>query len=190
MNKLSKEKRNQLIIILMVTVLGLAGVGFFIIKPQYKAIADIEASKKEAQAKLQLYRDTIKKGDSMAAEITEINFNLLHAEEDMASGDLYAWTYDTIRHFKQTYRVEIPAIGQPILGDVDVLPLFPYKQIKITVSGSAFYHDLGKFLSDLENNFPHMRVVNLNVESSSGNGAETQKLNFRMDLIALVKSNS
>lgn len=195
MNKLSKEKRNQLITVIVITLLGLAGIGFFIIQPQYKALAGLEASKKEALAKLQQIRDTIKKGDSMTAEITEINYNLQHAENDMASGDLYAWTYDTIRHFKQTYKVEIPTIGQPVLGDVDLLPQFPYKQIKITMSGTGFYHDLGKFISDLENNFPHMRIVNLTVESASGagsgaGGAEGQKLNFRMDLIALVKSNS
>jgi len=88
------------------------------------------------------------------------------------------------------YSVNIPTVGQPIITDVDILPQFPYKQVKISLNGSAYYHDFGKFVSDLENTFPHMRMINVTLEPLTGFDPDSQKLNFRADVIALVKPNS
>jgi hypothetical protein len=72
------------------------------------------------------------------------------------------------------------------MGDVDLIPNFPYKQVKFSLTGTAYYHDLGKFIADLENNFPHIRVVNLAI----GSNGDSELLSFRVDIVALVKSNS
>ena len=137
-------------------------------------------------AKLQAVESTIKNTDSMTTQLSDMTRKLSRAEDDMASGDLYSWTYNTIRLFKQQYKVEIPDISQPSVSDVDMFPAFPYKQMRFTIDGTAYYHDLGKFIADFENAFPHARVVNLVVEPMSGAG---EKLSFRMDMIVLVKPN-
>jgi len=68
-----------------------------------------------------------------------------------------------------------------------LLPAFPFKQVKFAVTGTAYYHDLGRFIADFENTYPHIRVANLQVQpGDAGDGAE--KLSFRMEVIALVKS--
>ena len=114
---------------------------------------------------------------------------LSDAENDMASGDLYSWTYNTMRLFKSQYPVAIPEIGHPDVSSVDLFPSFPFKQVKFTVTGTAYYHDLGKFIADFENTYPHIRVVNLQIQpGDTSDGAE--KLSFRMDIIALVKTTS
>jgi len=100
---------------------------------------------------------------------------------------LYSWTYGTMRQFKQQYKVEIPEIGPPRVGEVDLLPDFPYKQITFSITGKAFYHDLGKFVADFENAFPHAQLVNLVI---SPVGGESEQLSFSMDVIALVKPNA
>jgi hypothetical protein len=190
MNRLSKEKRNQLILVVVGTLLVLGVIGFAVIRPQYDGLANIARTKKAELVKLQQTKDTIKNADETANKLADTSYSLEQAENDIASGDVFAWTYDAIRRFKPSYKVEIPTISQPAMGDVDLLPQFPYKQLKISVSGTAFYHDLGKFISDFENTFPHMRVVNLTVEPLNGSGADTEKLSFRMDIVALVKPTS
>ncbi len=187
MKRLSKEKRNQLIIVVIVTAAILALIGFGLIRSQFASLSKIENDKKNADSKLQNIKGIIKNADAMAGELTEVTNALLHAEQDMASGDLYSWTYDTIRRFKQQYKVEIPDIGHPTIGNVDLLPSFPYKQIQFAIDGTAYYHDLGKFIADFENNFPHARMVHLAIEPS---GENSEKLSFRMEIIALVKPNS
>jgi Tfp pilus assembly protein PilO len=184
-----KEKRKQLIIVIAVTLVLLGLIDFGLIRPQREDLAKIASTENNLQAKLQQIKNAVKKANETASQLAAATNNLSQAEADVASGDAYAWTYDTIRRFKASYRVDIPDIGQPSLGDVDVLPQFPYKQIKVNVSGTAYYHDLGKFIADFENTFPHIRMVNLVVDPANAGGSEAEKLSFRMDIIALVKSN-
>ena len=33
-------------------------------------------------------------------------------------------------------------------GEVDIMPKFPYQQLKVTVTGTAYYHDLGEFIAE------------------------------------------
>ena len=86
--------------------------------------------------------------------------------------------------------MEIPRIGQPAVEEVDLLPGVPYKQARIILSGSGYFHDIGKFLADFENTFPHMRIVNLKIDPYTGAaGAGSEKLSFRTEVVVLVKPN-
>jgi Tfp pilus assembly protein PilO len=185
-----KDKRNQLIVTLVIIGALLSLFVFGVIRPQYKYLATAAKNIAAEQANLQKIKEAIKKNDTTGEQLAEITAQLQHAEEDIASGDIYAWTYDIMRRFKRGYSVNIPTVGQPIITDVDILPQFPYKQVKISLNGSAYYHDFGKFVSDLENTFPHMRMINVTLEPLTGSDPDSQKLNFRADVIALVKPNS
>jgi hypothetical protein len=188
---MSKEKRNQLMLVAIITAAVLAVIGLMLIHPQLQTLSQIKANTKSAQFKLDQIKTTIKHTDAAEAELAEVSNTLSDAEKDMASGDVYAWTYDTLRRFKTSYQVDIPQIGQPTISDVDLLPNFPYQQVKFTINGTAYYHDLGKFIAAFENKFPHIRIVNLTVDPvPAGTDESTEKLSFRMDLIALIKPNS
>jgi Tfp pilus assembly protein PilO len=186
MNKLPKEKRNQFIVVVLITVVVLSGIFFGLIRMQHDSLSKIKQDTSDAKTKLQKYQNTINSSDAVQSQLIDVSYNLNSAEDDMASGDIYAWTIDLIRRFKTSYKVEIPQIGQPEMSDVDILPNFPYKQVKFTVNGTAYYHDFGKFVMDFENAFPHIRLVNLSLEPVSGGG---EKLSFKVDMIALVKPN-
>ncbi|MGB7768193.1 MAG: hypothetical protein WBN22_04990 [Verrucomicrobiia bacterium] len=187
--KLSKEKRNQLVLVLVCAVVVVVLMWFELIQPRYAALSQIATAQKNARDKLDGIQTAIKHVDTVAAGLTNVTQALSDAESDMASGDLYSWTYNTIRLFKAPYRVDIPDIGHPDVGTMDLLPDFPFEQVKFTVTGTAYYHDLGKFIADFENKFPHTRVVNLQIQPVDTAGSN-EKLSFKMDIVALVKSTS
>ena len=189
MKRLSREKRNQLIIVILVTLAILAVIGFSLIRPQYDSLSKIAKDRKVAASKLQSIKHAITNSEAIANEWNETTYALAHTEEDMASGDPYSWTYDTIRHFKQSYKVEIPEVGHPTIGELDLLPSFPYKQIRFAINGTVYYNDLGKFIADFENSFPHSRIVRLVVESAASKDSNSEKLSFKMEIITLVKPN-
>ena len=188
MKKISKEKRNQLVVVGLVTVVILALIYMGLIQRQHNTLDRIANAKKTASAKLLGIKSTITNSTSISNELETSSAALEESAADMASGDLYSWTFDTLRRFKQSYRVDIPEVGQPSVGKVDLLADFPYKQIKFSISGTGYYHDLGKFVADFENNFPHARLINLVVEPI-GSLESGEKLSFKMEVIALVKSN-
>lgn len=189
MNRLSPAKRNELILVLIGTVALLAIVYMFLISPEQREIKNKSQQIKDSHKQLEEMQTTIKNAAQYEAAYLDASNRLVQAELDIASGDIYAWTYDTIRRFKASYRLEIPGLGQPSSGEVDLLPNFPYRQVKLTLSGTGFYHDLGKFVSDFENTFPHMRLVNLSIDPSPGPNAP-DRLAFHVDVVALVKPNN
>jgi hypothetical protein len=188
--KLSKEKRNQSVLALVCIVGVLALMWFNLIRPRYIALARVGAVEKVSENKLENIKNSIKNADAVAGELTNVVQTLSRAEGDTASGDLYSWTYDTIRVFKTSHRVDIPEVGHPDVGDVNLLPDFPFKQVKFSINGTAGYHDLGKFIADFENAFPHMRMVSLEIQPVTASGGNDEKLSFKMDIIALVKPAS
>jgi hypothetical protein len=74
---------------------------------------------------------------------------------------------------------------------VTLLPKFPYKQVVMTIIGTAYYHDLGKFIADYENEFPTSRIMNLDLSPASVQSAdEKEKLAFKFDIVSLVKGST
>ena len=187
MKWLPKEKQNPFILVVVITVAILALIYFGILRSQSSALAQAVETRKAASSQLEGMEKAIKSADLTTNQLATAAAALSHAEEDMASGDLYSWTYNTLRLFKQQYKVEIPEIGHPVEGEVDLIPSFPYRQMRFTISGTGYYHDIGKFVADFENHFPHVRVTNFTVEPTE---AEGEKLTFRMDVTALIKPNA
>ena len=190
MKRLPPAKRNMLIVVAVATVVLIALIYFFLIQPQNQKNSKLAADTKAAKAKWEQFKTIIKQSNVTASQLDDISSQLSRAENDIAAGDFYQWTYDTIRRFKANYRLDIPTIGTPVISDVDLLPNLPYKQIKITLNGAGYFHEIGKFFSDFENNFPHMRLVNLQFEQTAGpGGTPSERLSFRTDVVVLVKSN-
>ena len=191
LSKLPKEKLNRLILVILATLIAIAGLYFGLIRRQNENLVRLAQQKAAAAKKLQVIREAIHRADQIKAQLDEAKTALTGAESDIASGDLYAWVIDWLRQYKAPYKVEIPQFSQ--LGapaDVNLLPRFPYKQTTLTVAGTAHYHDLGRFLSDLENQFPHVRLLNLSLDVNAvSTSVETETLSFKLDIVTLAKPN-
>jgi Tfp pilus assembly protein PilO len=190
MKRLSPAKRNQLIIVLLITAALIGAVYFLLISPQNDENHKLIKQAEDRQADLDKYKKIISEAQTTSNQLASVSLQLNNAERDIATGDAYAWIYDTLRRFKANYHVDIPTIGQPAISDVDLVPNFPYKQVRISLNGSAYYHDLGKFIADFENNFPHIRLVNLALQSDGDPNGISEQLTFHVDLVALIKPNS
>ena len=188
MRRLPPAKRNQLIMVLLASAGLIGAVYFLLISPQNEENRKLATNTTTELDKLQKIKNSIKQREMTEATLQDISDRLNRAEQDVATGDVYAWTFDTLRRFKSS--IEIPNTSQPILSDEDMLAGFPYKQLKVTLVGTAYFHDLGKFCADFENNFPHMRLVNLSIEPASSASGSTETLNFRLDVVALIRPNS
>lgn len=190
MKRLSPDKRNKLLLTIMGTVAAIGAIYYLLIAPQVTNNGKIKSKILAQKNQLLQIQNTIKSAGSSTNFASEAAANLAQAEADVARGDLFAWTYDTIRKFKAGYKVDVPTIGQPVPVENDLFADFPFKQIKFSLNGTGYYHDIGKFIAGLENTFPHMRVINLAIEPAGGPDSTTEKLSFRMDVVVLVKPNT
>jgi Tfp pilus assembly protein PilO len=183
--KLPIEKRKKLILVVVGTVLAVAALYCLVISHQNQNLARLANKKLDVQANQRRVLETIRRASVIEADLATARKALAEAETDIASGDLYSWVINTLRQFKAAYKVNIPQVGS--LGPVTNVP---YKQASLSLVGTAHFHDLGLFLADLENRFPHIRVVNLCLDLNPSPAPEDQDtVSFKLDLVTLVKSN-
>jgi hypothetical protein len=190
MRKLSKEKKNQLVVTIILIVAGIGGLYFGLISFQLRYLKDLADNKVKTADKLSRVEQSIKNADLIDKDLNATSKKLADLEDDMANpSDVNSWLFNNIRQFKLAFKsVEVPQMSTPEVKDMNMIPKFPYKQVSLTIGGTAFFHDLGKFIADYENQYPHSRVVNLDIEPNpSVMGGDKERLTFKMDIITLVR---
>jgi hypothetical protein len=193
LSKLSKEKRQQFVLVVVLTVGILAGLGFGLVKSQYQSLERVASSKADTGRKLRQIQDTVKRSPQLDADLRQAKATLASVSADLAAGDLYDSVYTMVRKFKaNSYQVQIPQFGpSQAVVDVNCLSGFPFKQVSMPVNGTARYQEFGRFLADFENQFPHVRVVNLSLEPVANSASGPQEtVSFRMDIVTLVSLNT
>jgi hypothetical protein len=192
MKKLSTEKRNQLIMIAVGTLGVIAALWFLVIGAQRQKINEIDGKIAGTTAQIKKMEQVKKAAATIETQLEECQTRLAKIESTLPSGDWYLWVNTTLRKFNApSYHVDIPVINAPVASAMNLLPAFPYNQLSVAVNGTAYYDDLGKFLSDFENQFPCMRIQNLSLEPGVGaNPDDREKLTFRMEIVSLTKANS
>jgi hypothetical protein len=200
MNKLSKEKRERFLLVLMGTVGVLATLYFFVVSAQRTSLQDCADKTDVAREKLEKAQRWLRMSESIHSRLASCRAELEAKQADMAPVDKFKWFYNTLDTFLAQHRVKLVDISrEPGIGDLGVLPKFPYQAANFGVKLTARYHDFGTFLADFENRFPYMRVQNVRLEPMSGAPAEealpagerqaqtTETLAITMRVVTLVK---
>jgi hypothetical protein len=191
MKKLSKEKRLHLVLVGLLTGGVIAGLWFGLIAMQKGKLREIASKNSSIQHEIEKIQREVVGASAVELSLNAATNRLASIETGMplASGDLFSWIVSSIKQFNiPSYKVDMPQFSSPAVSDVHMLANFPYSQAIVTVSGSAYYFEFGKFLSDLENHFPYLRVQNVNLEPGFGSTPEEkEKLSFHMEIVTLVK---
>ena len=198
MIRLSKEKRDKLILVSIGTVAIIAGLWLGVVKTRREQIGLSQTKLEKAMEKLENARKMVSRAAQAEADMEAASTKLNAIEDAMASGDLYSWALLLMEKASVGQEIKVIDVTRPGKGDVGLLAQFPYAAVNFTVRGNAYYHDFGKFVADFENRFPYFRVQNLSLTAgsegtagadSSGSRAGEEKLSFKMDIVALVKPN-
>ena len=189
--KLPKDKRNKLILVVLGALITVSTFYCLLIRHQNENLVALANKKPNIQANLRRVLDAIRRAGAIQADLATAQKELAKAEADIAAGDLYSWVITTLRQFKASYKVNIPQFS-PLgpVSEVNLIPHCAYKQASLSLVGTAHFHDFGRFVADLENQFPHIRVVNLGLDLNPSPALEDQEtVSFKLELITLVKAN-
>jgi hypothetical protein len=188
MNKLTKDKQQKLMIVAGATVGVVVLLWFVLVSPLRTKLGTLTQQADEAREKVAQGKRSLAAAPQVTNELAATVGQLQAAEGAMAAGDLYDWMIRTMNRFKASQAIDIPQISRETPGEVGLLPRFPYRTASFSIRGTAFYHDLGKFLADLENSFPYVQVQNLQLSSTLGPKPEDDEhLQFSLELVTLVK---
>jgi hypothetical protein len=190
MSKIPKDKRDKIILVGIGTLAAVAGIYFAIISSQLTAHADAKKRLSDAQQKLSRGQAALKSADVTQSQLKDRTVALKTCEEAMAlPNDMYSWFFQTVNSFKSKYQIDIPQFSRETPAEVGIFPTFPYKAAVFTIRGTAYFHDVGRFMADFENTHPYIRVQGVELEppSDAAAAATSEKLSFKMDLLTLVR---
>src|SRR5580765_4680804 len=194
MARLSKEKRDRLILVSILTIAFGVGLWYGIITTRKERLEETKTTIRAAIDKLEKARALVKQADKAEAQAAAAESKLKVVEDSMASGvDHYTWAIMLLEKARTRHDVKIIEVTRPVKGEVGLLAQFPYQAAIFTARGAGHYHDFGKFLADFENSFPYFRVQNISLAPGpdSGVGPDTptgeENLAFRMEIVALIK---
>jgi len=192
---LPKEKRDQLLLICIITLAITLGAYFGLVKMQKRKLERIAKQSSEQEEKVGGAARLVATHKGTEEDLQDNLEKLKAIEQQMASGDMYSWIIQTVNRFRADRKVEIPQFSREITTEVGVFPKFPYKAALFHIRGTAYFHELGRFVADFENAFPHIRIQNIDMEPASQSAATTtlngdpEKLAFKMEIVALINPN-
>jgi Tfp pilus assembly protein PilO len=189
MIKIPKEKQYHLILVAVATAGAIAGLWFGVISAQKAKRTEIARNTEKVRHDIERVQREVLHAADLENELAESTNRLSKIESTMPNGDLFSWIVSTVKQFNTPdFKVDMPQFGPPAQSEVLMFPKYPYNQALVNVSGTAYYHDLGKFLAEFENHFPYMRVQNLSLDPGAAASADDkEKLFFRMDIVSLTK---
>ena len=196
MKNLPKDKRDKLILTVIGTVAVVAGLYLGLVKAMGESMEGMTKQKDEKKSKVVNAQRLVNSTSDLQKGLEEATAKLKVIEDSMAAGDMYSWIILKVNKFREERKVEIPQFSREVRTDVGMFPKFPYKAAVFTIRGSAFFHDLGKFIADFENAFPHTYLQNIELEPASNSsssptvGAHPELLMFKLEIVTLINPNS
>lgn len=165
MNKLSKDKRDKLILTVLLTAGVLGALYTFV-------LGGLKEKLNEASVQLISTKDKLAKAERMVgsasiieADLLETQKQLARRQKDMApEGQYYYWFLKLLDQFRKEEGLEtnfILDITQPEFVAVGMYPVFPFEAASFGVRVSGSFHEIGRFLADFENRFPYLRIQDL-----------------------------
>ena len=208
MNKLSKEKRDRLILTAIVAVATIGILYVFVLGAQKDQLYMLNAQIISAKDKLGKAERLVKSRDSLETQLAQNRMELDRRESQMApTGQYYYWFLKLLEEFRKKEGLEssfVVDITQPEFIDAGLLPQFPYKAAAFTVRINGHFQDIGRFIADFENDHPYFRVQNLHMQpegpapagsvavtganGAPGSAAGEDKLIIQLRIVTLIKS--
>lgn len=184
---LSKEKQIALLKFGAVAALALFALWYFLVHSAQVRLSEKEKTSKDLAKKIAEKTAVVERAREIESQLGTRTRELRALEAQMVNGDIYLWIQKTLRDFEIPDQLEFTRYDPPQMVNPEPPFKGPYKVASFSVNGTATYHDLGTFLANFENSYPHIRIRRLEMEPSSvGPKSKDEKLNFFMELQALV----
>jgi hypothetical protein len=187
MNNVSREKKSQMVLVAMMATTVCCGLYFGVIQSQSDRIKAMNKRRDEMAEKLTKAERAMKNKKALEVELAARRTELEDIERTMATGDLYSWIIGTMSRRATRFEINIPTYGRETIGEMGIIPGFPYKAATFLIRGTGTFENFGRFLAELENDRPFFRVQNLDLSPAVAVGGEEYQIQFSFELVVPVR---
>jgi len=197
--KLSKERRDRLILVSILSIALSVGIWQLLIKAGMSSLEGTRKTEAKARQDFEDANTFIQRSAELQAAAEDASQEIRRIETTMAdSVDPYSWSYDLIEKAGANHEIKILEVESPRGPSVvQMIPDFPYRAITFGVTGQGRYRDIGRFIAEFENDHPHCRTQNLELRAlqaanpdAVSEGSSQYLISFRFEIVALVQPTS
>lgn len=184
MNKLRKEQKDKITGIAIGAVLISILLWYFLIGAQHASITKLGESSREIEDKVSKAEIRLKRARMIQADLEDLRGKLGAEESQLIPSEQVSgmkWLFDTIKSFidQGSYDVSLTRIADPDINKrYLILPKMDYSAVSYTVELRGYFHELGKFIANFENQFPYMSIHRVQISPlatpSSGGAAASE----------------
>jgi hypothetical protein len=205
MNKLSKEKRDKLVLTSLAIAAVLGTLYTFVLGAQKETLARVEQQILSTKDKLNKAERLVRSAPIIEVQLGKSRELLEAKQAGMApQGQYYYWFLQLVDNYRKKENLKpdfIVDLTQPEFIEAGLLPKFPFKAASFGVRLNGRFQDIGRFVADLENCFPYFRVQNIRMSpqgtalgapfaGQNGKGATSdsdEKLMVEIRVVTLIK---
>jgi type IV pilus assembly protein PilO len=159
-----KDPKQMMVIISSAVIFVLFVYLAFILKPQVASISEVRGKLGKLNADLKTARSDIAKISSMKDAIESYNKKIGQYEKTLPTEDGISSLLESLSEMAKNANMRIAGIV-PIERKESEVENRVYKEIPITITAKAGYHELGRFLSALENSDRFMKVTDMQIKA-------------------------
>lgn len=186
MRKMSKEKRDRLILVCFATAGIITTLWLVLIQSQREKLKQMAAETENLVDQIDSTKRLLGQEEQFQKTLERLRGELETRESGMASGDRFYWFVNMLNKFKSDYTLDIPQISPETVSSVGLFPEYPYEAATFKISGAGTYFEFGRFLKDFENKHPYIRVQNLELKPLKSS-EKPEQISFNMDVVTLIK---
>lgn len=200
MNKLSKEKRDKLILTIIAVVGALGVLYTFVLGTQQDQLAAYRLQIASVKDKVSKAERLVKSDQIVAKNLEESKQALASRTRDMApQAQAHYWFLKLLDEQRKKQGLSssfLADITPPEFVPVGLLPKFPFRAASFSVRLNGRFAEIGRFIADLENAYPYFRLQLVRMapagnftgaSGSSGGGENPEMLMVEVRVVTLLK---
>jgi hypothetical protein len=157
--KLSKDKKQKIVLICIVTLIALSGVVEFYVLKNWKALVDTKSQIAKLNDQIHQAERDARQATQDVAHRAEVKSFVETQYATMISGDPFAWVVRELSLLAEQEPVHVAALHPS--DRVETKSGIPSYSTRIEFSGT--YDQIGAYVRDLENRFPTSEIQSLSV---------------------------
>lgn len=160
---LKKNQKLMMILIISATILTLLVYFNLLLKPQVVKGADLRSKLSKVSADLRIARSDIAKISSMKKAVEAYNTKISQYEKTLPTEDGIPSLLESLSDMAKSSNMNIAGIV-PVQSKDITSQSRAYKEIPIMVTAKAGYHELGRFMSSLENSDRFIKIADMQIK--------------------------
>lgn len=156
----------MMMVISAATVVIVSAYCFFILKPQAMGIISVIGKLAKVSGDLRVATADISRIESMKKAVADYSKKVAQYERSLPTEEGIPALLEGLSDMANKANMRIVGIT-PIDKKENKAEVRVYREIPIAISAKSGYHELGEFLSELENNDRFMKVTDMQIKSDS-----------------------